>query len=81
MYYCDAYIYLRGTITVLNTAAAATHRNNTDEKVIFKSCAPFTDWIREIVNTQVDSTKNIDVVMPKYNLIEYGDICSKTSGS
>ena len=44
--YSDAYILVRGTITVTNTrtAAAPTNRN---KKVIFKSCSPFTDCIKE----------------------------------
>ena len=29
-------------------------------------------------NTQVDNTKDIDVVMPMYNLIKYSDNSSKT---
>ena len=31
-------------------------------------------------NTQVDNAEDIDVVMPMYNLIEYRDSNSKTSG-
>ena len=27
----------------------------------------------EINNTQVDNAKDIDIVIPMYNLIEYGD--------
>ena len=34
----------------------------------------------EINNTQIDNAKDIDVVMPIYNLIEYRDDYSKTSG-
>ena len=34
----------------------------------------------EINNTQVDNAKDTDVVMPMYNLIEYNDSYSKTSG-
>ena len=41
----------------------------------------FTDCISEICNTQVDDTRDIDVVMPMYNLIEYIENYSKTSGS
>ena len=55
--------------------------NNANKKVIFKNCAPFTDCISKINNTQVDHTKDIDVVMPMYNLIEYSENYSKTSGS
>ena len=32
-------------------------------------------------NTQTDNAKNIYVVMPMYNLIEYSDNYSDTSGS
>ena len=42
---------------------------------------PFTNYISEINNTQVDNAKDIDIVMPMYNLIEYSDNYSKTSGS
>ena len=34
----------------------------------------------EINNTQINNAKDIDVVMPIYNLIEYSDDYSKTSG-
>ena len=40
-----------------------------------------TDYISEINNTQTDNVKHIDVIMPMYNLIEYNDNYSKTSGS
>ena len=38
--YSDAYILVKGTITVNNTAAAGANANNTDKKVIFKNCVP-----------------------------------------
>ena len=75
--YSDAYILVKGNISVNNTAAA----DNTNKKVIFKNCAPFTDYISKINNTQVDNAKDIDIVMPMYNLIEYSDNYSKTSES
>ena len=46
-----------------------------------KNCAPFINCISEINNTQVDNAKDIDIVMPMYNLIEYSDNYAKTSGS
>ena len=79
--YSDAYILVKGNISVNNTAAADADANNTNKKVIFKNCAPFTDCISKINNTQVDNGKYIDIVMPMYNLIEYSDNYSKTSGS
>ena len=51
------------------------------KKIIFKNCAPFTNCISEINNTQVDNAKDIDIVMPMYNLIEYSDNYAKTSES
>ena len=65
----DAYILVKGNITVNNTAAAGAAANNTNNKVIFKSCAPFTNCISEINNKQVDNAKDIDIVMPVYNRI------------
>ena len=68
--YSDAYILVKGTITVNNTAAADADANSTNKKLIFKKCAPFTNCISEINNTQVDNAKDIDIVMPMYNLVE-----------
>ena len=60
----------KGTITVPNTPAASAAVNNTHKKEVFKSCAPFTDSIIEINNTQADDVQKIDIVMPMHNLIE-----------
>ena len=79
--YSDAYILVKGTITVNNTAAQGAAANNTNKKVIFKNCAQFTNCIREINNTQIDNAKDIDIVMPMYNLMEYSDNYAKTTGS
>ena len=78
--YSDAYILVKGTITVNNTAAQGAAANNTNKKVIFKNCAPFTNCTSEINNTQIDNAKDIDIVMPMYNLIEYSDNYAKTTG-
>ena len=80
--YSDAHTLIKGNIRVNNTAAeGAAAENNTNKKVIFKYCAPFTDCISKINNTQVYSARDIDIVMLMYNLIEYSDNYSKTSGS
>ena len=75
----DAYILVKGNVTVNNTgtASAPTNRN---KKVIFKNCAPFTSGISKIDNTQIDNAEYIEIVMPIYNLIEYSDNYSKISG-
>ena len=54
---------------------------NTNKKVIFKNCAPFTNCISKINNTQIDNAKDIDIVMSMYNLIEYNDNYVTTTGS
>ena len=55
--YSDAHIIVKGNILVNNTAAAAAAANNFAKKVIFKNCAPFTNCIRKINNTQIDNAE------------------------
>ena len=42
---------------------------------------PFINCKIEINNTGIDNAKDIDIVMPMYDLIKYSDNYSKTSGS
>ena len=77
----NAYILVKGTITVLNTAIADTAVNNTNKNVVFKNGAPFNNYITEISNIEVDDAQDIDIVMPMYSLVIYSDACLKTSGS
>ena len=79
--YSDAYSLVKGTISVNNTAAQGAAANNNNKKVIYKNCAPFTNCISEINNTQIDNAKDIDIVRPMYNLIEYSDNYEKRTGS
>ena len=80
--YSDAYILVKGTITIRGAGAdAARQVDERDKGKVFKNCAPFTNCISEINNAQVDNAKDIDIVMPLYNLIEYTDNYAKTSGS
>ena len=71
--YSGAYILVKGNIAVNNTAANGAAANNTNKKVIFKNCVPFTNCISKINNTEIDNAEYIDIVMPMYNLIEYCD--------
>ena len=80
--YSDGYILVKGTIiTGAGADAAARQSDERDKGVAFKNCAPFTNCISEINNTHVDNAKDIDIVMPMYNLIEYSDNYGKTTGS
>ena len=60
-------------IVVTHTYLLKENRSN--------NCTPFIDCISEINNTEKDHARDIDVVMPMCNLIEYSDNYSKTSGS
>ena len=71
--YNDAYILLKGNVSVNNTAGATAAVNNTSKKVIFKNCALFTNCISKINNTQIYNVEYIDIVMPMYNLIGCSD--------
>ena len=93
--YSDAYILVTGNITVTRTiaaaaaAAAAAAGGDPQRKqplyaatqVVFKNCAPFKDCRTEINDTFVDYADFINIAMPMYNLIEYSDNYSGTSGS
>ena len=67
--YSDVYILVKGNITVNNTAEDGAALDNTNKKVKFKNCAPFTNCLSKINNTQIDNAEYIDIVMAMYNII------------
>ena len=71
--YSDAYILVTGNINVTGGDA--------NTKVAFKTGAPFKKCRTEIKETFVDDANFINITMPMYNLIEYSDNYSDTSGS
>ena len=81
--YSDAYIFVKGKITITGAGDDAADRktDERDKRVAFKKCAPFTNCKSEINNTQIDNAKDIDIVTPMYNLIEYSHNYAKTSGN
>ena len=58
--YSDAYILVKGTITITGAGAEAAKRNadERNKQITLKNCAPFTDCISEITNTQVHNARN-----------------------
>ena len=70
--YSDAYILVTGDITATGGDA--------NTRVAFKNCAPFTKCKTHINDEHVDNADNLDIIMPMYNLIEYSDNYSDTSG-
>ena len=90
--YSDAYILVTGNITVTRTIAVAVaggdpqrkqplNKTTTVTKVAFKNCAPFEKCSTEIDGTLGDETDFINITIPMYNLVEYSDNYSDTSGS
>ena len=71
--YSDAYILVTRNVTATP--------NNAVTQVVFKNCAPFKKCRTEINETFIDEATHINITMPMYNLIEYSDNYSDTSGS
>ena len=81
--YSDAYILVTGNISVKrrNAADTADIALGAITQVAFKNCTPFEKCRTEINKTFVDETNFINIAMPIYNLIEYSNNYSDTSGS
>ena len=80
--YSDAYILVKGKIIITGAGddVEARQADESGKGVAFKNCAPFTNCISETNNTKTFNAKDIYIVMPMYNLIEYSDNYSKASG-
>ena len=90
--YTDAYIHVKWIITITGNGGFSAGRTEAQllvarqagkrgKGVTFKNCAPFTKCKNRTNNTDIDTAQDIDIVTPMYNLIEYSDNYSKTSGS
>ena len=74
--YSDAYILSKERITVIakdDSCAAARQADERNKGEIFQNCGPFINCNSEINNTEIDNAKDVDIVMPMYNLIKYSD--------
>ena len=72
----DAYIVVKGTITVTNGINAKRNK-----AVAFKNNAAFINCISKINGIKIDNAEGLDVVTPMYNLLEYCKNYRKTTGS
>ena len=85
--YSDPYLLVTGKIAVTRTIAAAGAQPQRKQvlteatQVAFKNCAPLKDCRTKISDTFVDYADFINIAIPMYNLIEYSDNYSDTSGS
>ena len=79
--YGDTQIPVKGAITIRKARAdaAARQAGERNKGVAFKNCAPFTDCISEINNTQIDYVEDEDVAMKMYNFEEHSINYLKTS--
>ena len=75
--YSDAYIVVKERISVRGINDA----NKRNKKLTFKNNAPFRSCISKINNAFLDNAEDLDIVIPMYNLLEYNDNYSVTSGS
>ena len=79
--YSDAYILVTRNIAVKKRNNNYNIDVTQTTQVVFKNNAPFKDCRTEINDTFVDYADFINITMPMYNLIEYSDNYSDTSGS
>ena len=69
--YADAYVLVNRRITITGAGAdrAVRRADERDKGLTFKNCVSFTKYINRINNTEIGNAKDIDIVMPMYNLI------------
>ena len=75
--YSNAYIVVKERISVTGNNVA----NRRNKKQTFKNNIPFKQPISKINNTSIDNAEDLDILMPIYNLLEYSNNYSMTSGS
>ena len=64
--FSDAYIVVKGDITVTNSNNAKRNKS-----VTFKNNARFINCITKINSIKIDNAEDLDVVMPMHNLLKY----------
>ena len=82
--YSDAYILVKGTITVTapgDNNNANNIRDKRNRPLISKTNAPFVSCITRINGELIEDASDLDIVIPMYNLLEYSKNYRKTIGS
>ena len=74
--YSDAYILVKGTITV----AGNNPRDKQNRPVILKNNAPFDSCVTRINGELIEDADDLDIVMPMYNLLEHSKNYRKILG-
>ena len=81
--YSDAYILVKGTITVTAPGVNNNANNIRDKRnrpVILKNNAPFVSCITRINGELIEDADDLDIVMPMYNFLEHSKNYRKTIG-
>ena len=65
--YSDAYVWVKGTMTVTNP----NKNDNFDRILTLKNNAPFILRISKINGELVENAEDLDIVIRMYNLLEY----------
>ena len=80
--YSDAYILVKGTITVTTPGVNNNNANNIRDKrnrpVTVKNNAPFLSCITRINGELIEDADDLDIAMSMYNLLEYSKNYRKT---
>ena len=82
--YSDAYILVKGTITVTAPGAnngANNIRDKRNRPLIIKNNTPFVSCLTRINGELIEDADDLDIVMSMYNLLEYSKNYRKTIGS
>ena len=78
--YSDAYILVKGTITV-TVLEVNNIRDKRNRPLVLKNNAPFVSFITRINGKLIEDVDDLDIIMPMYNLLEYSKNYRKTIGS
>ena len=77
--YSDAYIVVKGKITVTEGFNNDADNNADGKKLALKNDAPFISCISKINGELIRNAENLDIVMPMYNLLKYSKNYRKTT--
>ena len=65
--YSDAYVWVKGKITVTNE----NNNANFNKELTLKNNEPFISCISKINNELVENAEDLDIIILMYNLLEY----------
>ena len=80
-HYSDAYIIVKGEISVISLPGNNNIRDKRNRPLAFKINAPFISCISKINGELIENAEDLDIVMLIYNLLEYSKNYRKTTGS